>query len=229
MVACWYLWTWRNKEIFEEGFQRPTDPTYVVLKMAKEIEGCFNIPWICNQHDTIFIGWKRPLDGWVKLNCDGSQNKNSIGLAGCGGLLRDSDGRWIKGYSRKLGDCDALHAEMWGMYLGLDLAHQQGIKKLHVESDSKVLIDMVTKKKNFNGNIPTLVRRIRQLLQLNWQVHLSHTWREGNRSADWLANFSYTLSSFDVHFLESPPRELQSLLFDDISGACMPRNVRLTL
>jgi ribonuclease HI len=106
-------------------------------------------------------------------------------------------------------DCDAIHTEMWGnMYLGLDLAHQQGIRKLHVESDSKVLIDMVTKKKNFNGNIPTLVRRIRQLLQLNWQVHLSHTWREGNRSADWLANFSYTLSSFNVHFLESPPREL---------------------
>ncbi|KAK2401685.1 two-component response regulator ORR24 [Trifolium repens] len=88
---------------------------------------------------------------------------------------------------------------------------------------------MVTKKKNFNGKIPTLVRRIKQLLQLNWQVHLSHTCCEGNRSADWLANFSYTLSSFNVHFLESPPRELRSLLFNDISGACMPKNVRLTL
>jgi hypothetical protein len=72
------------------------------------------------------------------------------------------------------------------------------------------------------------MRRIRQLLDLNWQVHLSHTWREGNRSVDWLANFSYSLSSFRVHFIESPPRELQRLLFDDISGACMPRNVRVT-
>jgi len=31
----------------------------------------------------------------------------------------------------------------------------------------------------------------------------------------------------DFHILENPPSELQSLLFDDISGAYMPRNVRL--
>ncbi|GAU18198.1 hypothetical protein TSUD_249000 [Trifolium subterraneum] len=141
--------------------------------------------WSDNQHETIFIGWRKHREGWVKLNCDGSQN-DRLGLAGCGGLLRNSDDNWLKGYSRKLGNCDALHAEMWGMYLGLGLARREGIMHLHVESDSKVLIDMVTKKINFKGNMPTL-------------------------------------------FIESPPGELQRILFDDISGACMPRNVRLTL
>ncbi|MCI85796.1 ribonuclease H, partial [Trifolium medium] len=34
-------------------------------------------------------------------------------LAGCGGLLRDSNGQWIHGYTQKIGACDALHAEMW--------------------------------------------------------------------------------------------------------------------
>jgi hypothetical protein len=53
------------------------------------------------------------------------------------------------------------------MYLGLGLAHQQRIRKLHIKSDYKVLIDMVTKKINFNGNIATLVRHIRQIIQLN--------------------------------------------------------------
>jgi hypothetical protein len=52
----------------------------VVLKLATEKEGYYKTPWICSQHDIIFIGWKRPPEGWVKLNCDGSQNKNSIGL-----------------------------------------------------------------------------------------------------------------------------------------------------
>jgi ribonuclease HI len=94
-------------------------------------------------------------------------------IAGCAGLLKDSG--WINSYSRKFGDRDALHADMWGMYLRLDFAHQHGIRKLNVESDSKVLIDTVTKKNNINANIPTLVRRIRQLLQLNWQVHLFYT------------------------------------------------------
>ncbi|PNX74874.1 hypothetical protein L195_g030803 [Trifolium pratense] len=59
--------------------------------------------------------------GCVKFNCDGFQN-DKLGLAGCGGLLMNSYDTWLKGYSRKLGNCDALHAEMWCMYLGLDLA-----------------------------------------------------------------------------------------------------------
>ncbi|WJX23886.1 hypothetical protein P8452_13068 [Trifolium repens] len=227
MVTCWHLWTWRNKSIFEEGFQRPYDPTFTTLKVAKEIEGYSKAPGSNKKCDTIYIGWKSPQEGWVKLNCDGSQNDRAS-LAGCGGLLRDSNGKWIKGYSRKIGSCDALHAEMWGMYLGMDLAWRQGITHLHVESDSKVLVDMVTNRVKLDGRTPTLVLRIKHLLALSWQVILSHTWREGNRSADWLANFSYSLDSFDIHVLETPPRELQSMLFDDISGACMPRNVRVT-
>jgi hypothetical protein len=39
--------------------------------------------------------------------------------AGCSGLFRNSDGRWNKGYSRKIGTCDTLSAEMWGIYLGM--------------------------------------------------------------------------------------------------------------
>ncbi|MCI88500.1 ribonuclease H protein, partial [Trifolium medium] len=52
--------------------------------------------------DTVYIGWKRPGEGWVKLNNDGAC-KNRGEIAGCGGLFRDSDGRWIKGYTKKIG------------------------------------------------------------------------------------------------------------------------------
>ncbi|XP_045791939.1 uncharacterized protein LOC123886688 [Trifolium pratense] len=104
---------------------------------------------------------------------------------------------------------------MWGMYLGTNLAWRHGITHLHVESDSKVLIDMVTDRVKLNESTPTLVLRIRHLLRI--------------RSAYWLANFSYSLDSFDIHVLEFPPRELQSMLFDHISRACMPRNVLVIL
>ena len=52
---------------------------------------------------------------------------------------------------------------MWGMYIGMDMARRQEITHLHVESDSKVLVDMVTGKCNINGNVPTLIRHIRDL------------------------------------------------------------------
>jgi len=123
--------------------------------------------------------------------------------------------------------CDSFHAEMWGMYLGLDLAWRETTTHLIMESDSKILVDMITENCNFGGTTPTLVKRIRQLLSLSWTVKITHTWREGNKSADWLANFSISMDSLDFHILENPPSELQSLLFDDISGVCMSRNVRL--
>jgi hypothetical protein len=73
-----------------------------------------------------------------------------------------------------------------------------------------------------------LIRRIQELLKLNWQVHFNHTWRERNRSVDWLANFSLSLDSFNTHVMETHPSGISSLLFDYFSGACMPRNIYVT-
>ena len=168
-----------------------------------------------------------PPEGWIKLNSDGAC-KGSGEYSGCGGLFRDSDGRWIKGYTRKIGVCDALHAEMWDMYLGLEMAWREHIPQLIVESDSKILIDLVTENYKFSGSVPVLVQRIRKLLVSDWRVQFHHTWREGNRCADWLANFNFSLDSFNCTIMENPFSELRRLLFDDISGASMPKNVRLT-
>jgi ribonuclease HI len=175
---------------------------------------------------TIYIGWRRPLEGWIKLNSDGACKGNND-ISGCGGIFRNSDGRWIKGYAKKIGSCDAFHAEMWGLYLGLDMAWRDHISHLIIENDSKLLIDMITGNCTISGATPILVRRIRNLLALDWQVQVRNTWREGNRSADWLSNYSISMSSFDCSIVESPPSELRSLLFDNLSGACLPRNVRV--
>jgi len=43
-----------------------------------------------------------------------------------------------------------------------------------------------------------------------------------------MANFNFSLDSFNIHVMETPPSGILSLLFDDISGACMPRNIRVT-
>lgn len=40
------------------------------------------------------IDWEKPIAGWICLNLDGAR-KDRGGMAGCGGLLRDSDGRWL--------------------------------------------------------------------------------------------------------------------------------------
>ena len=111
------------------------------------------------------------------------------------------------------------------MYLGLVLALRDSISQHCVESESKLLIDMITNNCKMNGTTPVLIRRIQNILNRNWRIQVHHTLREGSRSADWLGNFSLTMDSWNFTILETPPSELNSLLFDDISGACMPRNV----
>ena len=59
-----------------------------------------------------FIRWKRPQDGWWKMNVDGAANRTS-GRAGAGGLLRDSWGRWKTGLIVNIGQTDNMTAELW--------------------------------------------------------------------------------------------------------------------
>ncbi|MCI42395.1 hypothetical protein A2U01_0063632, partial [Trifolium medium] len=35
-VACHCLWSWRNKELFEEDFARPSNPVQVIMQKVKE-------------------------------------------------------------------------------------------------------------------------------------------------------------------------------------------------
>ena len=44
-----------------------------------------------------FIRWKPPPFNWAKLNTDGKCKGGNI--AGCGGIIRGSDGEWIGGFS----------------------------------------------------------------------------------------------------------------------------------
>ncbi|PNX74307.1 ribonuclease H [Trifolium pratense] len=125
MVACWHLWKWRNKSIFEEDFQRPNNPTNVILKMALEIDRCeqTHLDGWTHRSDTVYIGWKQPREEWFKLNCDDA-HKSSVHLSGCVGQILNSNGRCVSSFTRKIGSCDAFHAEMWGTYIKMDLARR---------------------------------------------------------------------------------------------------------
>lgn len=66
-----------------------------------------------------------------------------VRLEGERGLIRDSEGRWIKGYLSCLGITDSLLAERWALRDGLILARDLDIQNLIVELDAKVAIDLI--------------------------------------------------------------------------------------
>ena len=118
-----------------------------------------------------------------EINCDGAFQGNGE-LVGCGRLFQQPDGKWIKGFSCKVGVYDALHDEVWGLYIELDMASREGLSHLIVERDSKVLVNMVTTNYKINGVIRSLIRYIQKLLRRDWHTQVIHTWLEGNKCAD---------------------------------------------
>lgn len=52
--------------------------------------------------------------------------KSSLGVVGCGGLLRDYNGVWIGGFAKHLGVCSTYVAELWGVLEGLNMARTFG-------------------------------------------------------------------------------------------------------
>lgn len=59
-----------------------------------------------------------------------------------------------------------------------------------------------------------LIANIRDLLQIDWEVSIHHTLREGNNSANFLAKLGSGMEEF-LRLWEEPPIGLASLLLAD--------------
>lgn len=65
------------------------------------------------------------------LNVDGAV-KAMDRIAGCGGLIRDHQGKWLHGFSKFIGFCNPLVAKLWGIFEGLKLCHDKGWRHVQV-------------------------------------------------------------------------------------------------
>lgn len=86
--------------------------------------------------------WNPPPLGCWKLNCDGSAQQSGR-AAGCGGIMRDSSGSFVFAFSHRLEACTSIEAKLWGIYHGLSIAWSRGHKRIELESDSSVAIDLL--------------------------------------------------------------------------------------
>lgn len=55
-----------------------------------------------NSKETKHIKWQSHEAQWVTLNTDGVVYQNHI--AGCGRIIRDFRGKWVGGFSRRMGN-----------------------------------------------------------------------------------------------------------------------------
>ena len=122
LFAVWLIWKLRNQVVFNHKSTNPCLAKLIKMQ-ATEFFLCINRPRNNHCMITKHIRWEKPALGWMKLNTDGSFD-DLLGVAGGGGLIRDEQGNWVAGYTRRVGRSNSFIAKAWALRDGLMLCSQ---------------------------------------------------------------------------------------------------------
>lgn len=157
--------------------------------------------------------WKRPDFGWIKLNTDGSIDSENAGI---GGLFRDYEGNAICGFVSKASGHDIFLVELWAIWRGLVLALNLHIQVVWVESDSLSVVNTINRQQPYSGKADACLKQIWLLLKKFKKYKVSHSWRETNRAADYLAKM--VVERDVVLWPADFPTSLNNIIKDDAEG-----------
>ncbi|KAE8668901.1 hypothetical protein F3Y22_tig00112281pilonHSYRG00061 [Hibiscus syriacus] len=125
-----------------------------------------------------------------------------------GGVIRNSNGEWIIGFTKNIGTTLILHAELWSIYEGLLIARSLGILRLWIQSDCSRAVKLVEDGRSIDSHI-LLLRIIMKLRQYGtWTTKIQWINRNENKIADKMAKLASWQHFSMVHF-DSPQMSLQ--------------------
>ncbi|CAL0327373.1 unnamed protein product [Lupinus luteus] len=199
------LWNCRNHFIFYNKVIGPNQVCCEILGRCSWSAKAFRIfspAMVCAElSNNSVIRWFPPDVGWCKLNTDGSFSAQRK-IAACGGVVRDHNGNFLFAFSKHLGNCTVMQAELWGILYGLKLVQQRGFRKTSTETDSSSSVQLISSGCPQTHPYFSLVADIQSLILAMDQVLCTHIFREANSVADELAKFGLSLDnssrSFDV-------------------------------
>jgi L1 cell adhesion molecule like protein len=87
-------------------------------------------------------------------------------------------------------------SELWGILEGLRLAWRLGFRRVELGSDSLSGIKRLSGEESNISEGWSMLKHIRRLLQMEWDVKVCHTYREANRCADALAHIEFYVRFF---------------------------------
>ena len=160
-----------------------------------------------------------------QVNSDGSSMGNS-GCAGGGGIIRNVEGKWIKGYVRAIGNTTSVAAKLWALRDGIQLCLELNLPMVIIELDAMLVVNLLrSTNHNPNGN-NNLVADCREGMARIPRVKIQHCYREANKCADALARRGVLLPCNFLVF-DSPLVDVALLLSLDDAGLLYERSVAL--
>ncbi|PRQ31754.1 putative ribonuclease H-like domain-containing protein [Rosa chinensis] len=158
--------------------------------------------------------WTPPADGFLKLNADGSFLP-SIPYGGTGGVIRDSHGQFIAGFSCRMEFVSSpLHIELLALKNGLELLQAMQITRAVVESDCLLAVQAINLTVGELSSLSALITDLQSLLAATTEVELYFVPRQANVVAHRLASCSYE-SNINVDWFVNAPKFISDALMYD--------------
>ncbi|KAF7802698.1 ribonuclease H [Senna tora] len=204
-TTCNLIWSRRNKCLHSDDFNFPNEPGSIILRHANNQAKAWenDNQRITKVTTSPISSWVNPPEGWVKISSDEAVCRSS-NIVGCGGLICDHSGQWIQGFKKKIGFASPLSAELWGIYHGLKLAWDLGFRRIELENESRLAIDLCKSTSRSSQSSYPAVKGIKELINKSWVVKFFHISRSRNICADILAKSSLAYSG-GVNILIFPP------------------------
>ncbi|CAL5416037.1 unnamed protein product [Camellia sinensis] len=114
-------------------------------------------------------------------------------------------------------EATSMEAELWGVYRGLTIMLEKGMKGICIETDSDQVVKLIQGEFSQHFLQRALLEDTKFLMK-RCNCNVAHILREGSKSADGLANMGVNHQDSFV-FLNDPPSEIANLLVADIFGS----------
>ncbi|KAK9926537.1 hypothetical protein M0R45_023762 [Rubus argutus] len=158
--------------------------------------------------------WNPPPIDYIKVNCDAAWNSTTC-RAGLGSVIRDSTSSLLGGLARPTSCGSALIAESKAILEGVKLAKDLEVRKLVVETDSKVIIDNLRNPSTSEDwRICPIIRSIRKLSSSFSDIRWEWIPREANRAAHIAASLAIGAVGLS-RWATQPPLPLVRVLRND--------------
>ena len=113
-------------------------------------------------------------------------------------------------------------AEAWDVWHVLRLAWDCGIRKAILALDNLLVVTLISNGSSSINMTSSLVQDIRRMLNWDWEIQIQHTFREGKRVADAMANMGFQLP-IGEHRFDQIPRGVTDIIRQDLVGVSCPR------
>ncbi|XP_057833699.2 uncharacterized protein LOC131044395 [Cryptomeria japonica] len=145
--------------------------------------------------------WIPPQKGCIKANFDGATQPGG-GLSRVGVVFRDHNGNIVKLGAQHIKQGTNNEAKAYAAWLATRCARNMGIKKLHLEGDSLIIIQAIKNGQIKSWHLQNFISLILEDLNHFEEVMVSHIKQEGNTEADKLTKWALSFNQIEDTFFE---------------------------